>query len=714
MPDRPDASLIPLVRRLAELLDSDAGTQVMALMQKLVLLSASGASRTVTGEAAPVDRAVAPSAIPAADAVVPSPSAQPQRVGIWTRGADHAPWTRNPALKNQWRFWADIDEIPAKGARRRVLLLGESVARGYLFDPWLTPALVLERMLNDALGDGSFEVVDLARTDLTFRELVPLLLETPALEPDAIVLFAGNNWENVNLSMREFQLLATALRAGGFPACQRAFIDQVLVPASRAVLDLLAATVQTLGIPAVVVVPEVNLREWRNDAAALAPTLTGGGNRVWLGLWARAQAEFANERYEHAAALLREMIELDGGTGSPPQALLGECLLHLGRRSEARAALEAARDAVCGIFIRHAPLCPSAVQTVQRDKAAQHGLAMVDLSRVFTDHLHGELPDRRLFLDYCHLTREGIHLAMAATAAQLAPRLGRAVTPVGRFLRVDMPMSPSCLAMSHFLAAIHNAHYGQDKAVLEHHCREALASSADIAEVMRDYLDFQIRRAPNWMCRSYERIKDLGAAELRAVDRYLSPEDAGTVDKFADFALVDCIERALRDAGVEVEPWLSEHIRREHVGDDVNLLATRYRAATFWERSGHSTALPRAYHQACTPVSTFFLIRDDSAAVTLRLTCRVRGSEPVPDHSIVRVNGVDVARVPAHATWGTHAIAVPRGCLRAGVNRIDIHWPIHTPPCPDDLERAASNLERCVFPDVLPVFGEIFMARSAP
>src|SRR5262249_11205096 len=151
---------------------------------------------------------------------------------------------------------------PLKSARKRVLLLGESVARGYLFDPWLTPAVVLERMLNGALReqsgrdpsggdhtDDGIEGVGLARTDLTVREPVPLLPVAPPLEPDALVLFAGNNWENVTQSMQEFQLLATALRQGGFPACRRAFTELVLLPACRAVLDLLAATGQTLRIP---------------------------------------------------------------------------------------------------------------------------------------------------------------------------------------------------------------------------------------------------------------------------------------------------------------------------------------------------------------------------------------------------------------------------------------------------------------------------------
>ena len=76
---------------------------------------------------------------------------------------------------------------------------------------------------------------------------------------------------------------------------------------------------------------------------------------------------------------------------------------------------------------------------------------------------------------------------MAATAAALGPRMGGPATALQRLRSVDMPLSPDRLALSHFLAAIHNAHYGQDQE-----------------------------------------------------------------DKFADFALFDCIVEALRDADIDV------------------------------------------------------------------------------------------------------------------------------------------------------------------
>ena len=80
--------------------------------------------------------------------------------------------------------------IPARCPRRRRLcLLGESTAAGYLLAPHLTPAVVLERRL----GDG-WEVVDLARTNERLASLADTAEAALQLTPDRFVVFAGNNW----------------------------------------------------------------------------------------------------------------------------------------------------------------------------------------------------------------------------------------------------------------------------------------------------------------------------------------------------------------------------------------------------------------------------------------------------------------------------------------------------------------------------------------
>src|SRR5215212_6684883 len=117
------------------------------------------------------------------------------RVGIWEAVDEFGRRSFvRVSTEGAWHLWANVQKIPAKGPRRRIVLVGESVARGLLFDPQFTPAQALQQMMNVACGPAKAEVVDLARTDLSHKELHELIRQALHLEPDALVIFAGNNW----------------------------------------------------------------------------------------------------------------------------------------------------------------------------------------------------------------------------------------------------------------------------------------------------------------------------------------------------------------------------------------------------------------------------------------------------------------------------------------------------------------------------------------
>ena len=80
--------------------------------------------------------------------------------------------------------------VPVAGRReKRLCLLGESTAAGYLLAPDLTPAKVLRRRLGDR-----WDVVDLARTNERLESLVDTAEAALQLDPDRLVVFTGNNW----------------------------------------------------------------------------------------------------------------------------------------------------------------------------------------------------------------------------------------------------------------------------------------------------------------------------------------------------------------------------------------------------------------------------------------------------------------------------------------------------------------------------------------
>src|SRR5204862_313740 len=87
-----------------------------------------------------------------------------------------------------------IDRAALGPSAALLFLLGESVARGFFYDPIFNPAIALRAMFATAAPGRPIEVVDLARTDQLLAPLQRLVEAAVALEPDVMVVFAGNNW----------------------------------------------------------------------------------------------------------------------------------------------------------------------------------------------------------------------------------------------------------------------------------------------------------------------------------------------------------------------------------------------------------------------------------------------------------------------------------------------------------------------------------------
>src|SRR5215472_988348 len=174
---------------------------------------------------------------------------------------------------SRWH-WADFDYVPPPHGARRVVLIGESVARGWAYDPMISPYLVLSRQL-DKLAPGRFQCVDLAQAGATAEDLIRLIGQLPALEPDVVVVFAGNNWgclpEAPTLDFMADSV--SAVRGGGYPQLRRCFIDSVIMPRARQVRDELLRLHAACGAEIVVVLPEFNLRGWAPPAGIDVPVI---------------------------------------------------------------------------------------------------------------------------------------------------------------------------------------------------------------------------------------------------------------------------------------------------------------------------------------------------------------------------------------------------------------------------------------------------------
>src|SRR5882757_4690061 len=126
-------------------------------------------------------------------------AAETTTIGIWklcTKNGDTF-YERDSQNKSTWTSWAKTHRLFPTSPNKRIVLLGESVARGYFYDPRYNVATELRDILKqwDILAHN--EVIDLAKVGCGPEELLGLARSCLVLKPDMIVVFAGNNWQKL-------------------------------------------------------------------------------------------------------------------------------------------------------------------------------------------------------------------------------------------------------------------------------------------------------------------------------------------------------------------------------------------------------------------------------------------------------------------------------------------------------------------------------------
>ncbi len=637
----------------------------------------------------------------------------PARVGIWERKEENGQvyFARTMDTITEWNYWANIGRIEPKGAKRRIVFIGESVGRGFLYDPQFTPAMALETILKSRLGDGEVEIIDLARTNLGF-EVKELAKAALMLEPDIVVFYCGNNWEVVaKLGTERVPYLEGIVQEEGVPGLKR-FIKEVLTTEAKRVVSEVGALYKSRGVPAIWLVPEFNLADWR-DPITNAPHLAGDANREWVPLRKGAEEALRDGDLKLAAELAGKMVELDEGVCVLGLYILAECSQRSGDIEAARRYFETARDAANWDTSRNIAPRPYAVtQETLRAEVPKHGGDLVDMPKIFKEYLNGELPDRRLFLDYCHLTSEGIIVSMAATASRILHALNG--TDVHWRSLVDERLGPSkeIEAEASFLAAVHNGHWWQTAELVQHYCDRAVQAWPGIAQVMTRFIDLQTRRAPMLMCRSAEQIGGLGSP---LIQHYLLRYNNQQLDQL----LLDAVIASLGKLGIEAGERLKEIRREEHsvTWRNTNLLEYYYCSAALqpqevlWVMPRYENdTVPKLsqYYKAYWLESRFVFIGEAKCPVQLRLTCRLPGELSLAEGRItLEVNGERIGEAVVGQQWTTLEALAGSRLVRDGINEVLIRWPMPDFPGLKGLEPILDDVMESYWPEFFCVFGEV-------
>ncbi len=659
-----------------------------------------------------------------------APRGRPRPISIWQPelAGQEIRFTRPPPLPFGDHYAATPTLRAAKPEGcQRICYFGESAAAGYLYAPRLTPARVLQAQLDHAAGTGRFEVVDLARTNERLETLVATFEASLQLAPDLCVIFTGNNWNLLEAtevsahapSVRARQAVAEALREKGLYGPIELGARRVLERAGAA-LARIAAIAAEAAVPVVLVVPEVNLADW--ETRQPVAWLPRDGTARWYRHYRAALACLAEGRWPQLVGLAEQMLALDDSTCPSSHRLLALGRLGLGDEAGSAAACRA-EIASCHHATLAALPAPQATpmsQELLRRAARHHGFDCVDLTRIFAQHTGSPLPGRRLFLDYCHLTPEGMRVAMAAVAETALRRLGSASDgPSWRDLAgadCGPHLAPAQDATAKFGAAIHGAHrllpVRRKAPFIEHWCREALLASPGVASTMLDFVAARCAPCPAVLTAAQERVR---------VSPYSLGFQHGWRYRFPDFDVIAAIARVLaesdRESARQVEDLVVAHLGKLGRGEraDPALFLAEPLDRFFPEVMELPELTGRAFYRAPWPETTWCLVAEGPAAREIELVARLPeppGADAASTSEASRVsweiNGSAGGELTLARRWSRQRIHLAAGSLRRGVNRLTLRWPAPPPGGETALAAAAERLELGLEADLHPDFGEVF------
>jgi hypothetical protein len=589
----------------------------------------------------------------------------------------------------------------------RVCYLGESVATGLHYAPDYSFGKIMAAQLDAAVGPGVFDFVDLSMAGILRHTLVEQFRASFQLNPDVIIIMAGNNWRA--MMPRDPLAEAQALREGGYRGLLAYRLDSIRSAAEETMRSL-AELAKGRNTRVIIVVPENNMRDF--TASHPVAWLPGDGSPRWHVLHQSARERLEARAYEPLAEIAREMVELDGGTCSTSHRLRALALAGLGRTEEARAAFYEEMTCVVGNrWIVEIPRTGPVIQDAMRQGARADGFSCVDTPALLRDDAATTLPGRESFYDYCHFTVE-LMRKVAATVVLEVLRATRKDPAPGVTVESLCKAAPELLATTDAAAklgaTLANAMISHElREVAEHWCEQAVKASGGILQNMVDQLDMQTGPTPAILTQSYQRLSQSpykktfwefpGGITLEAMCKVASHADPGVHARI--------LEILQQNLGLNERPLdLSQHLHalswNERFMDDFE-----------WGQRGDDR-LPfnrGPLYRAPWPTSTFFAIHDGRRDVHLELVGRLPAVGGKRSGMVaVSVNGKPVGEVAVGSGWSKHSLRVPARVWQAGPNRVSLHWPALPPAGEEALKDVVARWEQGAPALPFPVFGELF------
>lgn len=404
----------------------------------------------------------------------------PQQIGIWTPVFENEClkyYKRNKDISNRFggndASWSDAETIHrASPHKKTIIYMGESVARGFVFDPVVTPA----KLLKDKIARyDDYEIVDMACTGINASALLQTVQEVLELHPDMLVIHAGNNWWNAWWGNPSSQVTSSLI---GLDIHQiKDVITQQVALYIRFLLESIVNLCKQTEVKLYFVLPEFNYSGWQNEFA-IPGWLDDKTAARWQEHVQNANNYLALHKFSEMHAECNMALVLDNETSPLSLELMAKAEEGLGNTCVAKQYYQRSKDAVVWQYTTHTPRCPYFIEELIREIIGNSpDCELIDLPEIFYQRSGEIIPDKTLFVDYVHHSLKGMDWVSDALAS--------AITQKSITMNLSEVYEKDC-AGSYILAALHNANYSQQEDVIEYWLSKGLSVGNTEASCARD------------------------------------------------------------------------------------------------------------------------------------------------------------------------------------------------------------------------------------
>lgn len=617
-----------------------------------------------------------------------------RNIGIWHKEAENSEfYTKNKRYENEYNYWCRNKKIPDGKKGKRIILIGESVARGFLYDPHFTPAKYLEYLLNYYTEEKNYEIIDLARLGMTIEIMIRTIKQCLKLKPDLIILFAGNNFrESIFLSEKDKEEYISSIKHNN----QINQINKIIEKKMEGFIAELFLTIKNVNeknnIPFLYIIPEFNLKDWESNNYEKEQYLITDNPAEWNTLFKHAEMAFESKDFKTAKEKYLKLIDIN-----PVYTYAYEKIAQIyeleHERKKARSWYQNARDSRYLNWSR-ASVCTSTIRDKIIKYANKCNCITLDLQEKFHELMPESIPGKNLFLDNCHMSSKGIMISMQLAADNIARMLENKPINSAVFSDDNGP-DHNIEANARFCAAIYNAHIGaQSFNSLYEDIKQAYKYNPQISQLMIKYLNLASKKIPWVLNRDYEELLSEHFTIMAQMDEC----------RILDIPLCNAMLKVLKeDAGIDIISQIN-YMRIENFGPHngkINMLEPYFRENSYVKSVGetfyeHNTE-QHLFVRFTGPISIFHLISNQTYSLSASIVMRI-----IKKNQTVKifVNDNYITDCCVADCWTRHEFIINKEYLRDdGLNQLAIYWP--------EIDQANRNnndvvmLNKCLYGEII-------------